>query len=166
MPTSVVTFHLINMTWQTTAWDTRSVLASRAIRIQYYILLLIISFQTLTFPSCGRYHYHNYSGAQADAGYNNYLAQFFCDPTALEIFGIIQNKDFLFMARGNITSIQKKLYNDQSLCSDCIVMTLTSTELDDYGGVEVADEDSSTVQFRYWASTLTNQKKKLILLII
>ena len=45
-------------------------------------------------------------------------------------------------------------------------MTLTSTELDDYGGVEVADEDSSTVQFRYWASTLTNQKKKLILLII
>ena len=63
------------------------------------------------------------------------------------------------MARGNITSIQKNLYNDQSLCSDCIVMTLTSTELDAYGGVEVADEDSSTGQFRYWALTLTNQKK-------
>ena len=100
-------------------------------------------YSSSTYPSYGTYHYHFLPERGANCGLDEVAAD-------AEIVGVARDGFAFYGATQYWSKSQNKVYNDPSRCNDCVLTTLTASETDECGGVEVADGSTSDgTQYRY-----------------
>jgi len=96
------------------------------------------------------YHYHYYP--KSTSGYQGCLASCSAGETS-GIIGIMKDGFPLYGPMQYYSASEGKMYLDPANCNDCVLMQLNNSEVDECGGIEVADGDATIGNVYRYIST-------------